>query len=443
VLPLRDGSVAYDGRVSPSPPFRGWRIVGLGLIANAIGAGVLGAYAFMVTPLIEEFGATPAQLGLGMSITIASMALASPILGRILDRGRLRLTMLSGVLVMLVAMGLLSRGQALWQLAVCLSAVAIGLAMFGMLPAKVLIVNWFVRKRGRALAIAFAGTSLAGFVMPPITAWLIELFSWRTALVWIALGAAALATPAIAFFAIRRPEDIGQYPDGDPAPPGGAEEVVSPRLPHGRIVRDRNFWVLGVGDALAMSVPVATGLFFVRHLEEVGIPRTTIALVMPLMACCSLAGKLTVGTLADRVNPRLLAIAMLVLHVIGLWIVAVGTGVTAMIVAALPIGFGGGGFFPLPSVLQGRCFGRLIIGQVSGLHSLLGLPLLLVSAPLTGMVAASTGSFLVPFVCLGLLQLLAAGILVFLRVPDEEPSISLFVDEPPRADPLAAPSATP
>jgi len=152
--------------VSASAPFHGWRIVGLGVIANAIGTGLIGVYAFMVTPLVEEFEATPAQLGLGMSITIVSMALAAPILGPIFDRGRLRATMLAGVAVMVMAMGLLSQGQALWQLAIGLALTASGISMFGMLPAKVLIVNWFVRRRGRALAFAFAGTSLAGFVMP-------------------------------------------------------------------------------------------------------------------------------------------------------------------------------------------------------------------------------------------------------------------------------------
>lgn len=413
-------------------PFHGWRIVGLGVISNAILSGLLGVYAFMVTPLIEEFGATTAQLGLGMSITIVSMTLAAPILGPIFDRGPVRATMLTGVVIMLASVGLLSRGQALWQLALCLALASVGLSMFGSLPAKVLIVNWFLRRRGRALAFAYAGTSVAGFVTPPIAAWLIELLSWRGAIFSIAAGAALLAAPAIALFAIRRPEDVGQTPDGEP-PLGPisttAQPDSPPRLSIARLVRDANFWLLGLGDALAMSVPVGTAVFMVRHLEEVGLPRTTIAVILPLMAVCSLAGKLTVGSLADRIDPRLLAIGSLALHVSGLLMVAFGTGVTSMVVAALPIGLGGGGFIPLPSVLQGLCFGRTIIGRVSGLHSLMGLPFLLAASPITGLMAAATGSFVVPFVVLGCVQLVAAMVLGFVRVPDEEPAPSAFLEE--------------
>ncbi len=405
-----------------SSRFFGWRIVVLGVIANAVGAGLIGVYAFMVTPLIEEFGATPAQLGLGMSITIVSMTLAAPLLGPVFDRGPLRATMLVGVAVMLGALLLLSNGSALWQLAVCLASAAVGVSMFGMLPAKVLIVNWFVRKRGRALAFAYAGTSLAGFAMPPIAAWLIELTSWRSALVWIAVGAATIAAPAVAWLAIRRPEDIGEHPDGDasgtPLPMGG---VLAPPVSVRSLARQANFWVLGVGDALAMCVPVATVVFFVRHLEEIGIPRTQVAIVMPLMAVCSLTGKLGVGVLADRMNPRLLAVGALCLHVVGLWIIAFGTGIESMLVAALPLGLGGGGFIPLPGILQGKCFGRLVIGRVSGLHSLLGLPFMLTAAPLVGLAASFTGSFVAPFLVLGCVQLLAAGVFAFLRVPQTEP----------------------
>ncbi len=408
--------------MADSSRFFGWRIVLLGVVSNAIGVGLIGAYAFMVTPLIEEFGATPAQLGFGMSIIIVSMALTAPVLGPVLDRGPLRATMLTGIVVMLGALGLLSNGSALWQLAVCLAFAAVGVSMFGMLPAKVLIVNWFVRKRGRALAVAYAGTSLAGFAMPPIVAGLIELTSWRGALLWIAVGAATIAAPAVACLAIRRPEDIGEHPDGDPSgTPLPIEGVSAPAVSVRSIARGTNFWLIGLGDALAMCVPVATGLFFVRHLEEIGIARTQIALVMPLMAVFSLSGKLSVGFLADRMDPRPLVVGTLALHVVGLWIVALGTGLESMLMAALPLGVGGGGFIPLPGVLQGRCFGRLVIGRVSGLHALLGLPFMLAAAPMVGLAASSTGSFVAPFLVLGCVQLVAAGVFAFVRVPSAEP----------------------
>ncbi|MCH2173939.1 MFS transporter [Myxococcota bacterium] len=423
---LIEGSSEADpnrGHDPQATTFHGWRVVLLGLLANAFGTGLIGAYSFMVSPLIEEFGATPGQLGLGMSIVIFSMAVLGPILGPLFDRGLLRITMLLGVALMLSGLLLLSRGSELWQLAICLVIASMGMSMYGFLPTQVMIVNWFIRKRGTALAIAAAGTSLAGFVIPPTTAWLIETSGWRDAIVWLAVGAAVIAAPVISTFAVRRPEDVGQHPDGDPSSTALSEnESLASATPLRTLMQEPNFWLIGVGIALALCVPVASGVFIVRHLEEIGIPRTQAALILPVMAVCSLLGKLCVGFLADRSDRRLLAVATLVSHVVGLCILATGSSLETMFAAAIPLGLGGGGFMPIPGILQGACFGRLVIGRVSGFHSFIGLPFLLVAAPLVGVAASATGSFMMPFLVMGAIQLAAAGLLSFIRIPKVEPS---------------------
>jgi MFS family permease len=347
------------------------------------------------------------------------------VLGPLFDRGRMRVTMLAGVAIMFSGMLLLSRGSALWHLALGLSIAAAGMAMYGFLPVQVMIINWYIRRRGTALSIAAAGTSLAGFAVPVVTAWLIDVASWRGALVWLAVGAAGLAAPTIALLAVRRPEDVGQHPDGDAVAAATSGSMpTADTISFRSLAHDPNFWLIGFGIGLAMCVPVASGVFFVRHLEELGIPRSQVALVISTMAGCSLAGKLTVGFLADRYDRRLLAVATLVSHVVGLGIVATGSTLTTMFMAALPLGLGGGGFMPLPGILQGACFGRLVIGRISGMHAFMGLPALLAAAPLVGLAASHTGSFVLPFLALGCVQLVAAGILALVRIPHLEPGVA-------------------
>jgi MFS family permease len=184
---------------------------------------------------------------------------------------------------------------------------------------------------------------------------------------------------------------------------------------------DANFWLIGVGIALALCVPVGSGVFFVRHLEEIGISRASSALVVSVMAVCSLIGKLGVGLLADRVDRRGLVVVTLVAHVLGLYLLATGATLSTMFVAAVPLGLGGGGFIPLPGILQGACFGRLVIGRIGGMHAFVGLPFLLAAAPVVGLAASSTGSFVAPFLALGGVQLLAAVLLACVRIPRIEP----------------------
>ncbi len=418
-------------RSTPSPRFDGWRIVALAALSQGLALPLLGAYALVATPLIEEFGASTTQLGVGMSIAILATALAGAPLGILLDRGPLRAIMLSGVALMLASVVALSRGMALWQLAACFAFATVGMSMYGMLPVQVILVNWFVLRRGRALSWAFVGTSLAAFVVPPTTAWLIEWLGWRGALVALAAGAAALAAPVIARL-VKRPEEVGQTPDGIPAEPRSAPasaarsegvaraESAEPASEVTSWLRDPNFWLIGVGVGLALSVSIAT-LFLVRHLETLGIPRTRAALIPSSMAVFGIVGKLGAGWLIDRIDARSVVVAALLLHALGWAIVASGSSYGAMLLASAPLGLGGGGFLPLPPVLQGRCFGRAAIGRVGGFHALMGLPFLLSAAPLVGWSEGLTGAFRVPFYGLVGVLVLGAGVLACLRIPTVEP----------------------
>jgi MFS family permease len=295
--------------------------------------------------------------------------------------------------------------------------------MYGMLPVQVILVNWFALRRGTALSLAYIGTSVGALIIPPSTAWLTEWLGWRHALVALAAGAAALATPAIAHL-VKRPEELGQTPDGIAVPPFAVaslgEGSDGSHRAGGRWLRDRNFWLIGGGVGLALSVSVAA-LFLIRHLEMLGIPRTRAALVPSSIALFGIAGKLGSGWLIDRVDARAVVAGVLVLHAMGWTIVASQSSYAAMFFASAPLGLGIGGFLPLPAVLQGRCFGRDAIGRISGIHALIGLPFLLAVSPLVGWIEGQTGGFTVPFFGLAGVLALAAAVLACVRIPEVEP----------------------
>jgi MFS family permease len=405
-------------------PFHGWRIVAVAAIAQAFGFGLLSAYGFLITPLAEEFGATTTQLGLGFSISIMFTALTGPLLGRALDRGPLRAIMVSGVVLMLVAVIALSRGTALFHLAVAFAFVSVGMSMYGLFPAQVMIVNWFIERRGMALAVAAAGLSVAAFFVPQVSSRLIRSLGWRDALVAIACVAAAIALPSIARFAVKRPEEVGQHPDGiEPTAHGGAAPALV-EIPLALVVRDPNFWLVGIGVGIALCVSLP-GFFLVRYMErELGIPPVEAANVPSAMAVSGLVGKLVAGWAMDRMRKQVVLVGALALNALG-WLAAVSqSSLAGMVVAAVPLGLGGGGFLALPAALQGACFGRAMIGRVSGLHALLGLPFLLAIAPLVGFLEQRTGSFVTPFVGLAGLLLVAAAVLALVRVPTVEPGLA-------------------
>lgn len=409
----------------PSPPtlarFDGWRVVAAAALLQALGIGLLPAYGFVATPLIEEFGASTVQLGLGFSISILFAALTAPPLGWLLDRRPLRPTMLFGVALMAGATVALSRGRSLAELAACFGLATVGMSAYGFFPAQVMVVNWFLVRRGTALALAAAGLSVSTFLVPQITSRLIDGLGWRLAVAILGCGAAALAVPVIAFFAVKRPEDVGQHPDGLPPTKhaGAAPPLVE--LPITNLLRDPRFWLIGIGSGLALCVAIP-GFFLIRHMEELGISRVEAANVPSLMALCGLVGKLLAGWSIDRIDKRIVVTIALGLHGLGWVIAATQSTLHAFLLAAVPLGLGGGGFLPLPAVLLGGCFGRAMIGRVSGMQGLLQLPLLLAITPLAGWLEQQTGSFAAPFLLLAALLGVAAATLFFVRVETAEPA---------------------
>jgi len=105
--------------------------------------------------------------------------------------------------------------SAIWQFYLVRGAiVAIGFSLMSGLVTNVAISNWFVRKRGRAIAIARAGSNLSNVVLTPVTVFVIAASGWRTMFVIFAIITWLFALIPSAILMRRRPEDMGLKPDG-------------------------------------------------------------------------------------------------------------------------------------------------------------------------------------------------------------------------------------
>src|SRR5262249_34331636 len=110
------------------------------------------------------------------------------------------------------------------------------------------LTRWFVRRRGLALSIAFSGVGVGSVTLLPWQQDLIEAAGWRTACLWLGVLVLALLGP-INLLLRRRPEDIGQTPDGMPGPVAAARaaEIVDHSWAAvdwtlGLAVRTARFW---------------------------------------------------------------------------------------------------------------------------------------------------------------------------------------------------------
>ena len=102
--------------------------------------------------------------------------------------------------------------------------------MMGYMVVNVVISQWFVRRRGRALAFSSMGVGFAKVCMPIVAAWLLLMLGWRQT--WLVFGIATMVLLVLpALLVIRRtPEEMGLYPDGaaEPVIAGSARAAKKP-----------------------------------------------------------------------------------------------------------------------------------------------------------------------------------------------------------------------
>src|SRR5205085_7222280 len=136
--------------------------------------------------------------------------------GRLMDLRGPRLVIELGVGSMAAGLLLAMLVQEPWQLYLTLGGlVGGGVNCLAYTGQSLYLTRWFVRRRGLALSIAFSGVGVGSVTLLPWMQGLIEQAGWRIACAWLGILVLALLGP-VNLLLKRRPEDIGQAPDGLP-----------------------------------------------------------------------------------------------------------------------------------------------------------------------------------------------------------------------------------
>lgn len=408
--------------------FYGWRIVGLTVLAQLIAVGCTSyIFGIYVAPVATELDASRLVVTSGLAVLLLSMTFVTPVLGHWLDRHSIRNAMSLGALLMGLGFGALSLATAIWQMGLILVfLVGLGAAMLGHLPSSKLVTNWFSAQRGRALGISTLGTSLGGFLLPPLAAWLILTIGWRGSLFCLSLSILFVVLPLVYLTVVNTPRDLGLEVDGGAGlavPDTGLETAVAQAPSAGvrEILSNRSFWGIGLCVGCMASLGAVFLTHFAPYATEYDFSLAQAALVMSCYAVTAMVGKLGFGYLADSYDKRLLLRIAIVWNSL-FWVIYLGPhSLTAMMLGGAVLGLGSGAVMPLWNALVGACFGRLVFARTMGYMSLLTLPLIVFPMPLGGWIYDQTGSYLLIFQGAMLLFPLAFLATFLIRVPDREP----------------------
>jgi sugar phosphate permease len=391
--------------------FYGWYIVfGLTLISVAMSAMSGGpSFALFVEPMSKDLGIGKAYFGWATGVRTLAMGISAPLVGKLMDRFGARILLVGGGVIaglLMLAMGAISAG---WHLVVIFALT--GLLGFQAGPSALLtsvpLAKWFVRNRGRAMALAFTGTPIGILIWAPTTQIFIGRFGWRDT--WLLLAVlAAVPIVLIALLVIRRqPEDMGLLPDGDEpaqavagttgpdsrALPG--KDVATADYPWTRsaAVRTPAFWALSLVFGLMMFSTSALVLFRTPYFIEIGIQPRLAAFGLALEAVPALLVGFLLSFVMDKLSYRLVAgFGFLLLALSVLATMGVSTAWHAFVAHAL-FGFGIAMVIVMQSVIWPLFFGRANLGVIRGISTPVTLVFGALGAPMAGMVKDNTGGY--------------------------------------------------
>ena len=346
-------------------------------------------YGIFVNPIAEEFDANMSTMSMGMAIFLFVSAICSAVLAVLLKPGNIKQIMIAGAALLGLGFWCFSNAQSLAMLAVSIIIISVAVSMYTMLPGNILLAQQFNRFRGRALAISAIGISVAGFILPPSAAWLIEAANWRDAIILIGIVASLLLLLCFGFFIREQsPADKQVTTTGE----SQSTEDISTKT----LFADPRFWFITLIFSLFYSCGLIMAVHNIPFFLSLGLSSSEGAWILALGAVAGLAGKLIYGALVDMF-PKKLFLLLLSLQLFSccLWYIQAGIveydNVLYPIVISLM--FFTGGTIPMHPYINSRVFGAETVSKTTGFQNALTLPISLMATPLAGFAFDQLGNY--------------------------------------------------
>ena len=313
-------------------------------------------FGTFLKPLSEEFSWSREAVSAAFGIAAMTVAVCSPPLGLLLDRGSARRVIIPALIVFGTAFASLSLlTPHLWHLYavfVVLGIVGNGTAQMAYTRA---VSSWFDTRRGVALALMLSGGALGSMVLPPVAQTLIDAAGWRTAFAVLGAGVLVLGLPGVVAYVRERPATAG----------------VASTAQQGATVREglgsRPFWILVVVLFCSSIAQNGAITHLAAMLTDRGITAGGAALAVSAMGGAALAGRLVTGWLLDRFFAARVSFALLALAALGVWILSWAASLPMGVLGAILVGFGMGGEGDVTPYLLSRYFGLRSFSTLYGL----------------------------------------------------------------------------
>jgi MFS family permease len=325
--------------------------------------------------MAAEFGTRRSATSAVFSITVLVWCVLGPVTGHLSDRFGPRIVVATGAVGMGVGLALTSMIDRLWlgYLSYGLG-VGVGVAC-AYVPMVAVIGGWFLRRRNTALGIAVAGIGFGTVCGAPIAAALIAHLGWRVTYLVFAIASTAILLGCA--WIVERPP----------------VHVTVSRVQLRDALRSPAFGFLYASSVTVSIVIFVPFVYLPSFAHDHGASEFASAALVGIIGASSVAGRMGLGSMADRAGVvRLYQASFLVLALsYGLWLVA--ASYPMMVVFAIVMGAGYGGYVALSPAVVAHLFGTQRMGTMLGALYTSGGIGAMVGPPIVGVIIDRTGSY--------------------------------------------------
>ena len=406
-----------------------WIMFGVVFIILLGASGFRSAPGVLMVPLQDAFGWDRGQISLAVSINLVLYGFMGPFAAALMERFPMRvvvsialLTISSGALLTLVMTEPIHL-YLTWGV-----MVGLGSGSMATVLAATVVSRWFVAKRGLAMGALTAASATGQLIFLPMIAWQASNHGWKAVSITIAIM--SLAVVPVAYIFLRdRPSDLGLTrlgsADGDEIPRLTQNPIKVAWSVLAEASRTVDFWVLSITFFVCGATTnglIGTHLIPAGH--DHGMSEVAAANLLAVIGIFDVIGTIGSGWLTDRIDPRKLLFGyyffrglslMALTHVLG----NINFGLIAFIVF-----YGLDWVATVPPTVQlcqqifGPGKGSVVYGWVFSAHQV-GAALI---AWLAGYTRTITGDYVMAFYVAGAMAVIAAFMIMIIRVPKPDPT---------------------
>ena len=308
----------------------GWAIVGLTLLMQTVSSG-LGFYnmSVYINRLSAQLAVSSADTSFAVSLFFVVGGVAGLYVADLLRVWSVRKVVIAGALVSGVAVALVGFADQLWQVYALFTLFGIGNAGISIVISTTLITRWFPGpERSMALAVGSTGLSLGGFLITPLTAYVMNGWGFDLTMHWLGVFLVLSVVPIALFLRFPSNEESSAHNAAD-------TRQLSAQLAASlaAALRSRFYILLAVAYVLIMGSQVGSIAHLYSRVELLG-DFTMAALAVQALSIASITGRFIGGWLVSWMPIRRFALGNLMLQSVGLLLIAFAPNSVMGVVAA-------------------------------------------------------------------------------------------------------------